>query len=75
MGGPIMATAGAGVSSRLPLGRMAARPPKYMGTTGTSLSRARMDTPWRNLPIFPLPERVPSGKMPTENPWSMSHFG
>ena len=73
--GPIMATAGAGRSSWLPLGRMAPRPAKYIGTTGTSLARARIDTPWRNLPSLPLPDRVPSGKMATEKPLSISHFG
>tara|TARA_Y100001933_G_scaffold45087_2_gene42929 strand:+ start:2555 stop:2719 length:165 start_codon:yes stop_codon:yes gene_type:complete len=54
---------------------MAASPVRNTGTTGTSFSSASTDTPWRNLAMLRLVERVPSGKMIRLQPWSSSQRG
>src|SRR5262249_62208744 len=72
-GGPTGGVAAPGPLPRVPFGRIVLRPSKYTGTPGTPLPSARSAGPARNRPIFPVEDRVPSGKMAIEQPRSSSH--
>src|ERR1700737_2587979 len=55
-------------------GKTSYRPSIYAGTIGTPASMARMAAPFLNVPMLPVRERVPSGKITTDQPWVRCSF-
>src|ERR1700694_4450947 len=44
------------------------------GTIGTPASMARIAAPFLNVPMLPVRDNVPSGKMTTDQPWARCSF-
>src|SRR5438128_3434389 len=50
-------------------GKTSYRPSTYAGTIGTAASMARMAAPFLKVPMLPVRDSVPSGKITTDQPW------